>query len=107
VNGICANLVHSLDGVGGILGLTVLKCLERGVNNIFGVHDSASVLATDCDLFNEAVREATVEIFADDMLGKIEQMFLTMLPSDVHLPSAPQRGDLDITKVIDSPYYWN
>ena len=107
VNGICANLVHSLDGIGGILGLTVLKCLERDVRNIFGVHDSASVLATDCDLFNEAVREATVEIFSDDMLGKIEEMFLTMLPSGVHLPSAPQRGDLDITKVIDSPYYWN
>jgi DNA-directed RNA polymerase len=107
VNGICANLVHSFDGIGGIFGLTLLKCLDKGVNNVFGVHDAASVLATDCDLFNKAVREATVEIFSEDWLGKIEEMFLTLLPSGVHLPPAPQRGDLDITKVLESPYYWN
>ena len=107
VNGICANLVHSFDGIGGIFGLTLLKCLDKGVNNVFGVHDAASVLATDCDLFNQAVREATVEIFSEDWLGKIEEMFLTLLPSGVHLPPAPQRGDLDITKVLESPYYWN
>lgn len=107
VNALPANLVHSLDGIGGILGATINRASEYGVNSIMTVHDNISVLAEDWDIVGRSVRECTVDIFQENLLMDIANQFDTLLPVGVELPEPPALGDLNIEDVMSSLYYWN
>lgn len=107
INGICANLVHSLDGLGGILGLTVNKALDRDVKSFMTVHDNISTTACDLDTINECVREATVDIFKENVMEDLTNQFSALLPSGVVLPETPEVGTLDVSKVLESKYYFS
>lgn len=107
INGICANLVHSLDGLGGMLGLTVNKALDRDVKSFMTVHDNISTTACDLDIINECVREATVDIFKENVMEDLTNQFSTLLPSGAVLPETPKVGTLDVSKVLESKYYFS
>ena len=107
VNALPANLVHSLDGIGGILGATINKAAQYGVNSFMTVHDNMSVLAEDWVSVGQAVRESTVDIFSENVLENIADQFDALLPPGVELPPLPRMGDLNIEDVMSSPYYWN
>jgi DNA-directed RNA polymerase len=107
VNGICANLVHSYDGLGGLLGLTVNKCLDEGVHSFMTVHDNISSTASDMDTINKCVREATVDIFSENVLQTLHNQFSVLLPGHIDLPQAPAVGTLDVSRVLESKYYFS
>ena len=107
LNGGPANFIHSLDGFGGLLGHTVNTCAANGVNHLGSVHDQILCLAADYMKVSSCVREATIDIFSRDLLTEFRNGVLTMLPSSANLPSVPEYGSLDISKVRDSDYYFN
>ena len=107
VNAIAANYVHSLDGLGGLLGEIVCMSMDQGIEDIMACHDNGSVHAQNAGLFGGCVRQSAVNIFTPDLLTEFREQALHLLPSDVQLPDAPARGNMDLTKVLDSMYYWN
>ena len=107
VNAICPNVIHAIDGLGGLLGLTLNKMESMGVHDARGVHDSIGVHARNVETLQACVREATVEIFSENQLEILGNQFAAMLPSGVSLPSLPEMGTLDIADVLRSKYYFN
>ncbi len=106
-NGAAPNYVHSLDGIGGLLGRTVNICADRGVQGIGSVHDQLLCLAADAPTVSTAVRMATVELFGRDLLAEFRREVLTYLPISANIPEVPEYGSLDITEVLKSEYYFN
>lgn len=108
INAICPNWIHSLDGIGGLLGHTMNLAQSEGIQSVMTVHDSISVLSTQAELMHRSVREATVDIFGEkDQLQNLAQQLEIQLPSGVSLPSLPNRGRLNISEVLSSKYYFN
>mgnify|MGYP003113804471 CR=1 FL=1 len=107
VNAIAANYVHSLDGLGGLLGEIICMAKDQGIDDILACHDNGSVHAQHVGLFGGCIRQSAYNIFQGDLLSDFRDQVTHLLPSDVHLPDAPERGNMDLTKVLDSMYYWN
>jgi DNA-directed RNA polymerase len=107
LNGGPANYIHSLDGFGGLLGHTVNLCAQSGINHLGSVHDQIMCLSGDYPQVYHRVREATVELFSRDLLREFHEGVLTFLPKGATLPDVPEYGTLDISKVMDSQYYFN
>ena len=107
LNGGPANLIHSFDGFGGLLGATINRCALQGVQHIGAVHDQILCLASDHKTVAREVRQATVDLFSRDLLDEFRQGVLTLVPSSAIVPELPKYGTLDITKVLDSEYYFN
>lgn len=107
LNGAAPNFVHSLDGIGGLLGRTVNLIAEQGVQDIGSVHDQLLCLAADAPTVFTGVRQATVNVFSRDLLHDFRMELLTYLPSGCKLPEVPEYGSLDIAEVLNSQYYFN
>jgi DNA-directed RNA polymerase len=107
INSICPNWVHSLDGVGGLLGATVNLASARGIRSIRAVHDSVFVHASRASLMHQSVRDATVQIFSENQLEILAEQLAVLLPPGVSLPSIPHMGTLNINEVLNSEYYFN
>ena len=107
LNGGPANLIHSFDGFGGLLGATINRCALQGVQHIGAVHDQILCLASDHKTVAREVRQATVDLFSRDLLNEFRQGVLTLVPGSAIVPELPKYGTLDITKVLDSEYYFN
>lgn len=107
INAIAANFVHSLDGLGGLLGEIVCMAEDQGIEDVLACHDNGSVHAQNVGVFGGCIRQSAYNIFNEDLLSDFAEQALHLLPSGVHLPDTPQRGSMDLTKVLDSMYYWN
>ncbi len=107
VNAICANEVHSIDGIGGLLGRIICLAKERGVDDISDIHDSISAHACNIDTMQSCIREGTVETFSENQLEILADQLERQLPAGVTLPSLPERGNLNIEDVLRSKYYFN
>lgn len=106
-NGGAPNYVHSLDGLGGLLGHTMNLAGSKGIQDAGTIHDAILCLVADAGTMHKCVRNATVDIFSRDLLGELRQQVLTMLPSGVTLPEVPEYGSLDVNEVLSSKYYFN
>lgn len=98
------NVVHSFDGAH--LAATVLRCYTYGVYDLALIHDSYGTHACNVDTLGRALRETFVEMYQENQLEKFE-IGLRMRNPGVDLPECPKRGDLDITSVLDSPYFFS
>lgn len=103
VDGIVAHLVHSLDAAH--MMLTINRLHAEGVRHFAMVHDSFGVHASDIDCLNRALREEFVRIYSKPVLQNFLNEQREAHP-DVDLPELPQTGNLDICKVISSPYFF-
>ena len=63
------------------------------------------VHACDIDLFHRVLRDEFVRIYAEPVLQKFLEEQRQAHP-DLDLPEPPQAGDLDIRRVIESPYFF-
>lgn len=105
-NGISPNFVHSMDA--SHLMLTVNKCLDEGISSFAMIHDSYGTHACDTDTLARLLREAFVEQYeADPLVDWLEQI-KRQLPEDLvtELPELPEYGDLDLSVVHDSLYFF-
>ena len=62
-NGIAPNIIHQQDSIH--LMMTVLKCLEYGVEDFMMIHDSFATTAGNAKVLAYALREMFVELYED------------------------------------------
>lgn len=98
------NFVHSLDAAH--LAKTVLACKEHGIKAIALIHDSYGTHACDVDLLGRLLRVEFVKMYSEDLLLKLEEEVKAYAP-DVELPERPSRGSLDLSQVLQSPYFFS
>ena len=103
-NGIAPNFVHSLDS--SHMVETVLKAQAEGITSFAMIHDDYGVHAADTERFFNIVRETFVDMYANkDWLEDWRQQMLALNP-ELEIPEHPPMGDLDLTVVTESPYFF-
>lgn len=100
------NWIHSLDA--SVLHATFARMQDEGIADCVAVHDSFGCLAPHVDQMNRILREEFVRIFSTDQrVALMESMSeMTGVPIE-DMPPPPERGSLDISKVLDSPYFFS
>tara|TARA_Y100001972_G_scaffold128901_1_gene192548 strand:+ start:2817 stop:5198 length:2382 start_codon:yes stop_codon:yes gene_type:complete len=104
INGISPNYVHSLDAA--LKTLTINLSASAGVSQFAAVHDSLSTTAKHSGTLATAVRQSTVDMFTPNLLEVFRNQIECQLPVGVELPDVPAMGKLNITKVMESDYYF-
>lgn len=109
-SGIAPNFVHGCDA--GHMMLTINKCLELGITDYSFIHDSFGTHACDMDDLSNMLREAFVEQYSEDVLGRfrdeiVEQLLRSGASELVEkIPPLPSKGSLDLEAVKDSEYFF-
>ncbi|AHB12124.1 RNA polymerase [Xylella phage Paz] len=97
-NGIAPNFVHSLDA--SHLTGTTLRCADEGMTAFHMVHDDYGTHAADAPAMFRAIREVFVDMYQQhDMLQELRDAYGI-------LSEPPSQGSLDLTQVLDSPYFF-
>ena len=121
LRGVPPNFIHSLDAAA--LVLTINGCTEQGITGLTSVHDAYGTHAADMwDLFR-IIREAFVEVHNVDSLGQFRAACQAVISSvlvnggmdpqeafekaDEQLGPSLDMGDLDITDVMRSDYFFS
>ena len=99
VQGSSPNYIHSLDAAH--LTHTVLAAQERGISDMMVIHDCFAVHATHAAALSTILREQFVDLHTPHRLQELKHQFERYGPT---LPDVPERGDLDISSVLDSEY---
>ena len=94
INAFPPNLIHSLDGLGGLLGTTVDYSLNEGIEDFLMVHDSIGTHAQNVGVLGGCVREATISTFESDIFEILRDSLAARLPDSVSLPPAPAKETL-------------
>ena len=107
VNGQAPNYVHSMDA--SHLVLTVDACLDKGVENFGMIHDSFATHAGNTDILRDTLREEFVKMYSENQLTKFRDEIASQLSPKTakKLPEIPKQGSLDITKVLNSTYFFS
>ena len=106
-NGVAPNFVHGLDAAAMLR--TVNIAYSKGIRNFCNVHDSYGTTAGDVEVLSESLREAFIEIFDDsNVLEEFKEHVAVMLPKELRkeLPELPQQGDLDVTSIKESDFFF-
>lgn len=99
VNGVSPNIIHSFDAAHLAL---VINAFD---GDIAAVHDSYGTHACDVDDMLRITKEVFVDIYSQNWFQRLRANFI--FHSDLQgMPPAPERGDLDITRVISSDYFF-
>ena len=87
---------------------TVNIAKEKGVNNFCNVHDSFATHASDVDKLNESIREAFVETFKQDLLGKFKKDVGQLIPEEDRkkLPEVHEGGELYLNLLHQSKFFY-
>ncbi|WP_448168687.1 DNA-directed RNA polymerase [Burkholderia ambifaria] len=97
-NGIAPNFVHSMDAAH--LTLTVQECKRMEVNSLAMIHDDYGTHAADTEKLYRAIRTTFVEMYeTNDPLADFRNQF-------DDLPALPSRGDLDLSQVEQSQFFF-
>ncbi|XP_054821958.1 DNA-directed RNA polymerase 3, chloroplastic-like isoform X2 [Prosopis cineraria] len=97
------NFIHSLDG--SHMMMTALACRDAGLR-FAGVHDSFWTHACDVEKMNQILREEFVGLYRSPILENLLEDFQKSYPG-LTFPGLPERGDFDLRKVLESPYFFN
>jgi DNA-directed RNA polymerase len=99
------NFIHSLDAAAMMRTMVLAK--DLGVRNVACNHDSFASVAADSPALAEATRKSFCELFSNDVLANLRAELVKQLPYDTVLPDLPQYGDLDVSLVLKSPYFFS
>ena len=107
INGQSPNFIHSMDA--SHLVLTIDACLDKGVENFGMIHDSFATHAGNTDILRDTLREEFVKMYSENNLEKFrDEIAMQLDPKNAKkLPELPKLGDLDITKVLTSTYFFS
>ncbi|XP_024978412.1 DNA-directed RNA polymerase 2B, chloroplastic/mitochondrial-like isoform X2 [Cynara cardunculus var. scolymus] len=97
------NFVHSLDG--SHMMMTAIACKRAGLN-FAGVHDSYWTHACNVDEMNKILREKFVELYQTPILENLLESFQKSFPT-LSFPALPDRGEFDLSDVLQSSYFFN
>jgi DNA-directed RNA polymerase len=104
VSGLVPNLVHSLDATAA--RMTARRLAAAKVPDMAFVHDSYLVHAAFHPVLAKELREAWVETFSGDPLADWVRQINAQLPTGVSLPPPPTYGNLDVSVIRDSKYFF-
>ena len=107
-NGISPNFVHSIDAAH--MMLTIDVCVQCEIHTFAMVHDSYGTHAADAETLWWCLRKAFVEMYSQtDVLEDFRTDLLDILPRDKHdeIPPSPTKGNLDISLVEESEFFFN
>jgi len=102
--GMTASLVHSFDAAH--LAKTVNACAIEGIRSFAVIHDSYGTHACDAERMSRLLREQFVAMYSQPWLQQFAEQWRWEVPSGVEISDPPIRGDLDISRVIDSKYFF-
>jgi DNA-directed RNA polymerase len=98
-NGVAPNFVHSLDA--SHLTLVVERAAARGITAFAMIHDDYGTHPADTQALYEIIREVFVDMYTKhDVLEEFRARYS-------FLPEPPPMGDLDLNKVLESPYFFS
>lgn len=101
-NGIAPNFVHSCDA--SHMHFFLARCREEGLTQLALVHDDYGCAARDVAKLHRIIRETFVAMYTDqDPLAEFKAFHEceTLL-----LPDIPPAGNLDLTQVLQSRYFF-
>ena len=104
-NSICPNFVHGLDAA--LMMKTTNLATLNGLTQFSMIHDSYATTAAKSGMLSSCLRQATVDMFSEDLMENFAKQISHLLPSNVDVPPIPYVGGLDIESVIDSQYYFS
>ena len=77
----------------------------NGVSHFSVIHDSFGCHAADVPMLNACIRQAFVNLYVDyDPLADFKSQ--TEQAANINLPPLPDKGDLDVTVVTDSEFFF-
>lgn len=104
------NFIHSMDAAH--LQITINKALNTGKDMSFCmIHDSFGVHAADMDVFlKDCIKPSFYEMYKDgDVLQKFLNEVSPLIPDKAKdkIPPLPQLGDLDVSEVLRSEFFFS
>lgn len=103
-SGISPNFVHSLDAAA--LMFTVDAAAAFGVDSFAMVHDSYATVAADTGTLAVCLRQAFVQMYSFDVLKAFRDEVSAVLSEGKELPPLPPSGDLDVSQVLQSDFFF-
>jgi len=102
-NAIAPNWIHSLDASHMFCTIFSLK-KKHGISQLSFVHDSYATYAPYTDQLREVTQEEFYNTHKENQLLVLKDSLEDLL--GVQLPEAPVFGDLDLSLVKESPYFF-
>jgi DNA-directed RNA polymerase len=104
------NFIHSMDAAH--LQITINKALNTGKDMSFCmIHDSFGVHAADMDVFlKDCIKPSFYDMYKDgDVLQKFLDEVSPLIPDKAKdkIPPLPQLGDLDVSEVLRSEFFFS
>lgn len=97
------NYVHSVDS--SHMLMTAVACHGAGIQ-FASVHDSFWAHASNIDEMNRLLREKFLELHSRELLVELRDSIHLRHPK-LKLPDLPVRGDLELERVLESPYFFS
>lgn len=104
-SGISPNWVHSLDA--SHMTKTVNACHALGVRSFCFIHDSYGTHAGNAGVLAQVLREEFVKMYSErDVLADFARDLKAVLPEGRELPPLPEHGSLNLSLVLESPFFF-
>jgi len=105
-NAISPNFVHSMDAAA--LSLCVSRAVGHGVTHFQMVHDDYGTHAADMPGLQRDLRSSFVGMYqGNDVLANFAEDVKPLLPDGEELLPIPDKGTLDISHVLESPFFFS
>ena len=106
INAISPNFVHSLDAAA--LVATVNTARAAGIHSFAMIHDSYGTHAADTPALASILRQEFVNMYDRNVLQDFRNQILAQLPEKAasEIPPVPPYGTLDLSRVMESPYFF-
>ena len=103
------NIVHSLDA--SVVQGVALYCKNADIplNNLLMVHDSFATTPNRIDDLNKIIRKVVIDLFSEDYLEILYKDWEAQLPEKYksRLAPPPKRGNLEISEIAKSNYFFS
>lgn len=106
-SGVAPNFVHSLDAAA--LRMYVVLASLNGLKHFAVVHDSFGTVAADAEMMGRCLREAFIDLYeTHDVLAELRDDVLALLSPEaaLELPPVPSKGNLDLSSVRGSDFFF-
>lgn len=103
-NGISPNWIHSMDA--SHMRATVRRCWKEGIYSFSLIHDSYGTHAGNAWALARFLREEFINMYEKDVLEVFKEELEWQLPEGTELDPLPPKGDLDLSSVLESDFFF-
>ena len=103
VSGISPNWVHSMDA--SHMSLVINSLNELGITSFGAIHDSFSVHAEDIDDLLYVTKDIFIDMYEGDVFKEMKEQLVGLYSTFMEEP--PKEGNLDLSKVMGSDYFFS